>query len=160
MKNRSLVFSVLLLAAGATFAFQNEPDGFRGIKWGTKLSAHAREMTLKEKSQDETYYTRRGDKMALGAAKLSELSYGYWNDQLVAIIIETSGVENRTALIAEFRKQYGPGTKPSEFLDEYAWRGDVSRISLKCSPSGQHCRAFMFSTQLIAKQKEQRQKKK
>lgn len=156
MNARIVVIGALLLVSSIALAYQNEPDGFRGIKWGTRLSVHAKEMTLKEKSKDETYYTRKGDKLELGGAKLTELSYGYWNDQLVSIIMETSGHDDKAALIEAFRKQYGPGSQPAEFSDEYRWRGPTTNINLSCNRG--HCTAFLYATQLAAKQKSQKKK--
>jgi len=43
MKVKGIIMIVLLsifpiFISGSSFAFPNEPDGFRGIKWGTPLS--------------------------------------------------------------------------------------------------------------------------
>lgn len=154
MMNRILLIGALLLLGPTASAFQNEPDGFHGIKWGTPFSANAREMTLKEKVKDETYYTRRSDQLSLAGAKVSEIAYGYWNDRLTGVIVEVSGAENKSALIDAFRRQYGPGTQPKEFVDEYRWRGDITNINLNCTRM--HCFAFLYSTRLSAEQRKQK----
>lgn len=153
----SLVGAALLISSAAA-AFDNEPDGFRGIKWGTPFSAHAKELTLVEKGKDENYYLRKGEKMSIGGAELKQLAYGYWKNQFVSVFIETLGVGNKSALLEAFRAQFGQGYKPNQFLDEYLWRGATTTMSVKCSPIGDKCKAFLFSTELMAKQSEESKK--
>lgn len=147
-----------MLFSSVAGAFDNEPDGFRGIKWGAPFSAHAKELTLVEKGKDENYYLRKGDKMSIGGAELKQLAYGYWKDQFVSVFIETSGAGNKSALLEAFRSQFGSGYKPNQFMDEFLWRGATTTMSVKCSPIGEKCKAFLFSTELTAKQSEEKKK--
>jgi hypothetical protein len=43
--------ALLLFIPAVVLGFDNEPDGFRGIKWGTDISANASDMTLFEKGK-------------------------------------------------------------------------------------------------------------
>lgn len=158
MKYRLLAASTALLFTTITLAFDNEPDGFRGIKWGTPFSANAKEMTLIQKSKDMRLYFRKGDKMSIGAAELKQIIYTYQNDKFFNASFETRGVSNKSALIETFRTQFGLGTKPNQFLDKYTWYGASTSIILECSPIGSECKAFFYSTEMISKKIEQDKK--
>lgn len=70
MKKGFLVVVMILALSLGAFAFQNEPDGFRGLKWGDPPGKHMRPFT--------TYahfgvriYERSFDKMKIGGAFLN-----------------------------------------------------------------------------------------
>jgi hypothetical protein len=141
----------------ACYSFNNEPDGFRGIKWGTNLSSNASEMTLVEKGE-ENYYFRKKDKLAIGGAELKRIAYGYWHGVLSSVFIETDGVSNKRALIDAFKAQFGTPDKPNQFLDEYWWNGAVTIISIHCQAIGDRCNAVLFSTKHMNQRQEERKK--
>ena len=157
--NIRVLFVILgSLVISPVIAFQNEPDGFRGIKWGSDFSAHEKEMSLAEKGKSENYYLRKNDKMAIGGAELKYLVYGYWKGKFTSVFMLTTGASNKSALIRAFQTQFGSGVKPNQFLDEYVWRGAATSISLKCDAIGEKCQVFLFSTELLAKQNEENKK--
>ena len=57
-----------------SFSFQNEPDGFRGIKWGTKIET-LKNMTKQGKEQTFALYERDNDKLQTGNVELKVLYY-------------------------------------------------------------------------------------
>lgn len=66
---------VLVVSLGA-FAFQNEPDGFRGLKWG---DSPTEDMVFKfEDSQLSHAYTRPTDKLSIGDAKFTYIDYSFY----------------------------------------------------------------------------------
>ena len=66
---------LILLITGIGFAFQNEPDGFRGLKWG---DAPTEDMKfLGQIIYEGNLYHREGDKLNIGSAKLDNISYWF-----------------------------------------------------------------------------------
>ena len=153
-----IVGAIFLMIPMTVSAFQNEPDGFRGIKWGTDFSANTSEMSVVEKVKDEIFYFRKGDKLSIGGAELKRITYGYRKGKLMSIMLNSSGINNKTALIDAFREQFGRPDKPNQFLDQYWWRGPVAVISLDCNPIRHECMAIMFSTDQLNQRQEEKKK--
>lgn len=139
-------------------AFENEPDGFRNIKWGTHISANSSEMTVLERSKNDAYCYRKGDKLTIGGATLKRITYNYWKSQFMSVLIDSVGIENKSALIAAFQAQFGKPERPNQFLDDYWWNGAVTSIRIKCEPIGTKCSAFIYSTELLGLQREEDKK--
>jgi hypothetical protein len=152
--------SISVLAFTATvsaFAFQNEPDGFRGIKWGSDFSQHKNQMTLVEGGKFNLY-RREGDKMSIGGAKLESIQYGYEQNRFVVVIIDTEGAANKSALIDAFRSQFGPASKSSHDPEEQQWWGSKTLIHIECQPFLDACRAAMTSMEMLKAERERRRK--
>jgi hypothetical protein len=149
MKSQALVVCALTVLSGHVVAFQNEPAGFRGIKWGEGFSVHGTEMTLlRQVKGGATWYTRKAQKMFFGDARLSQLIYGYKSDRFLIVHMETSGVRNRIALTKEFLSRFGePDERKNNFFHKgesdyyYRWgpevfsekgKGADTRVILSC----------------------------
>lgn len=81
MKKRLVLLAMLLLIPlGGTWAAE-DPDGFRGINWGTDISV------IKGMRKDITYengsvgYHRRGEHLAIGTAELKHVEYLFYRDR-------------------------------------------------------------------------------
>ena len=114
------------------FAFQNEPDGFRGIKWGTNIS-ELPEMSLSEDRGDSKFYLRKGDKLKIGDADIDRISYGFYKGRFNKLFIIYKGSLNFTKLKDIFFAQYGQGSKPNRFMEQYYWVGETVSISFEHS---------------------------
>jgi hypothetical protein len=114
------------------FAFQNEPDGFRGIKWGTNIS-ELREMSLSEDRGDSKFYLRKGDKLKIGDADIDRISYGFYKSRFNKLFIIYKGSLNFTKLKDTFFEQYGQGSKPNRFMEQYYWVGETVSIAFEHS---------------------------
>jgi hypothetical protein len=151
----TLAAGLWILLPTAAIAFTNEPTGFRGIAWGTPLSAVQSQMRPvggTPAGQDQAY-TRIGDGMSIGAASLETVLYKFHNGGFSeAFIVAQKGPGNAAAMIAAFRAQFGQGTRPHRSADDYLWQGANSIIFLTCH-SGRHaCLAFMQSRAAFAQQ--------
>ena len=82
-----------LILSPPVFAFQNEPDGFRGIKWGTNISELS-EMGLIEDDGESKFYVRKNDKMQIGDADLERIAYVFYKDRLYGIMVRYSSSLN------------------------------------------------------------------
>jgi len=119
-----VVLLVLALSVGA-FAFQNEPDGFRGLKWGDPPS------------EDMEYlgdvfgkgYTLPNDKMFIGSAKLYMIVYLFYESRFFAVGLYYSGEENYDLLETICKERYGEEELEEGFY-EFNWRGQKSFITL------------------------------
>jgi len=129
---RRLLASACLLALPLAFlAYDNEPDGFRGIRWGSELKELEgfHEMITDPGYVNTEYYIREGDKMKIGGAKLSTIRYKFWQERLSGIRICTVGYENYLALLDACEARFGEATRVED-LDTHIWDGKVTRITL------------------------------
>ena len=131
-----ILLSVILvsLITGMGFAsqgeiiFQNEPDGFRGLKWGDTPTEDMRFF-----SQDSffgNWYYREDDKLNIGNAKLRRIYYRFnlYSNQFYDIFITFVGEDNYDILKIIFEGKYGKPTQ--EDKDSLYWIGDKARILL------------------------------
>jgi hypothetical protein len=87
-----------------------DPDGFRDIKWGTEISTlKDMEEVERDKSSnnDLIWYTRKGDTLAIGEAKLENIFYSFWMGDFESVWIDYKGEENFKALEKELFEQFG-----------------------------------------------------
>jgi hypothetical protein len=135
---------VWLLIPNAAFAFQNEPTGFRGISWGTPLSAVQSQMI----PYADELYKRVDDKLTIGDAALMDILYRFHNGRFSEVtIFPQAGLSNENAMIAAFLVQFGSVEANHE--GHYHWRGSTAEIFLDCGPQVGHknhgCHAFIES---------------
>lgn len=144
-----------MLLPAVCAAFQNEPTGFRGIAWGTPLSAvqsQMRPLGAPAAGQDQAY-VRTGDSMTIGGAALEKILYKFHNGAFSeAFIVAQKGPSNTAALIAAFRAQFGEERKAHQSMNDYIWQGPTSIVFLTCKVPSHGCLAFMESTAAYAQQ--------
>ena len=122
----------VLLIPSIAFTFQNEPDGFRGIKWGTNLS-DLPDMRLCGDTMNGGNIktcTRRGDKMKIGDAKLTIIIYMFHKDRFSSVDILFKSAFNFEAIKETLFSVYGEGKQDNQFVEEYRWNGVDVRILL------------------------------
>jgi hypothetical protein len=84
---------------GSTASLDSE-YGFRGLTFGTRLSAAASKgLVLTEDNGDTKRYVRSNDDLTLGKSKLQAISYRFYKDVLFEIRFLASGATNSRALI-------------------------------------------------------------
>lgn len=155
MKAQNIVARIALIGflfsglSQPAFAFENEPEGFRGIKWGTPISSNKSEMTLIERDAKLSVYLRKGDKLRIGEAKLTSLSYGYYKEHFFMAAMTTQGASNKTELLRAFKAQFGEGDRPNELLDKYVWAGATTSIIIECNPITDACQVWIASISIV-----------
>ena len=136
------VVLVLALSLGA-FAFQNEPEGFRGLKWGDPPGEDMKVNRIFKLYQDKLdmiiWYTRQGDELKIGGAKLEGIYYGFYKNKFMRVEIETEDYELlREVLYLKFGEPTYRGTfkvpsllfkRVMEYMSE-TWDGDTTKIHL------------------------------
>lgn len=105
-----VILSIVLFTFNA-FAFQNEPDGFRGIKWGTNIKTF-KDMIRVGKAYDGCiFYDRHNDKLQLGTVDLQGIYYYFWDNKFAKVRLITSGYDKfqdlREMLLEIFGKTSG-----------------------------------------------------
>lgn len=140
---------IVLLMPIAAFAFQNEPDGFRGINWGDDQILHAEQLTEADRKDDVVLYSRKDDPLKIGGADLSSIYYRYKNGKFTSVVIHTDGMSNQMALVDSFESQFGRGSKPNRYMDKYHWYGTKAFITINCIKIKKTCTATLMSGQAL-----------
>ena len=137
VKVLAILFSLFLIGCSVPVRSSKpypEQTGFRDIKWGTEISAlTGMEKVEQEKSSnnDLVLYTRKGDTLAIGKAKLKNIFYGFWMGNFESVWIDFEGDDNFETLKNELFEQFG---KVRESVKEfYAWGGKDTEMSLSYS---------------------------
>ena len=154
MKKVSLFLIVILFfmfaLASITWAFQNEPNGFRGVKWG---DAPGKDMVFWGKlsksitvafiyphlfpfvGDDVILYKRENDKLQIGGAKLEYIYYLFYKDQFMGVQIGTE--KDYQSLKDVVKLKFGHYKKRDSFWNtagkqgyKYEWSGDIATIIL------------------------------
>jgi hypothetical protein len=119
-----VLLAILFSSMPEVFAFQNEPDGFRGIKWGTNIK-ELPDMVLKGDVGNAKGYVKENDKLKIGDADLDSISYLFYQGRLFSVHIECK-LPGNAASIKEFLfLQYGEGFRLSDPKsgEVYIWNG-------------------------------------
>jgi len=71
-----ILFITLIMAQSASWAFQNEPDAFRGTQWGTNLDK-VDDMVVTEPPNKfgECTYQKKNDKLRIGTGIVESIRY-------------------------------------------------------------------------------------
>jgi len=109
--------------SGNAFGYE-PPTEFRGIKWGTAFDSVKSEMTLAESSNNEcgcNFYTRKNDKLTIGAAKLETIVYAFYQDRFASVLMYCKGFINKGALLDALTAKFGDPYQPNEYIETYYW---------------------------------------
>jgi hypothetical protein len=175
----SMVMVVILVAGFALaqhFKPGSEPDGFRGMTWGTDLSAlagmkflNSRDIggTLPENAWDYErgalkkqikvdMYERPGDELRLYGAKVEAIRYGFWKGKFCELTVIARGQDNWKTLKDGIFGQFGEGITaalpPVKLGDEqpdwHNWIGEIAEMELIHIPVSQVSKFWIGSTSL------------
>ena len=155
----AVLFSILLVgcfASTRSSKLRADLDGFRDIQWGTDIS------TLKDMEKVEPdrashrnliWYTRKGDLLAIGQAKLENILYSFWMGTFEGVWIGFEGDENFETLKKELFERFGKVLESEELIKKmegeagrepstikhaeefYAWWGETMEMTLSYSKS-------------------------
>jgi hypothetical protein len=140
--------SVLAVLAGSALAENTglegrEPDGFRGIAWGTPIgevdglefsregTAALRELyqrTNREAAAQVAVYSRPADRLKIGDATMTRIYYYFYKDMFYGATAYFTGKDNYRKLLEACRKKFGePGLIEEERM---VWEGELASIFL------------------------------
>lgn len=106
----------------------DETYGFRGARFETDTSAY-RDLALAEKAGQTRYYRRTGESKQLGSGQVADITYGFYKGKLAVVMLQTNGLGNSRAVLAELQQQAGPGIRRSPYMQRYAWNGKRVHMS-------------------------------
>lgn len=114
----------LILACTTAFAFQNEPEGFRGLKWGDPPTEAMRHSVSVEGNE---VYVLPGDKMQLGNVYLSNVFYTFWEGQFFTGALYFNGEDNFELMKTLCEQKFG---ESKGYYDLFTWQGAVTTVLL------------------------------
>ncbi len=120
-----VVVMVLGLSVGV-FAFQNEPEGFRGLKWGDPPLP---EMVETFTDKGVVGYRRISDKLQMGSVPLDSITYIYVsNKKLATVIMFFKGESNFKTLGIICKEKFGSPT--NEGWNDLKWMSKGGSVML------------------------------
>ena len=154
MKKIILLSIILIfLITGISFAFQNEPDGFRGLKWG---DAPTEDMTFLGETREYVInnypkttnshitntktncYYKRNEKNNIGSAELYNIFYNFnlYSNQFYKVMCVFYNEDNYNILGIIFREEFGEPTYTDKRKNRYflKWVGDKTEVQLYYNP--------------------------
>ena len=141
----------LFLIASFSWAFQNEPEGFRDLKWGDELLSI---QGMKKIGVDPSYggmdkYIRKSDKLRIGEAKLDSIIYCFWKGKLCDVTISVKGFINWIGLKESAFERFGEGVKNDRFGQSYSWFGNKTSMTLVYSEVSKKGIFWISSTEIF-----------
>ena len=138
-----------------------EPDGFRGIKWGTHISnLKGMEYVRTDPSFGGVkVYRRKGDVLQIGSAKLDRIEYGFWKGRFCSVYIYTSGNVNWSGLKEAVFEKFGKGYQPNEFIERYDWLGTKTLMELEYNKISEIGTLWMHSVKISDEQEAYKKQK-
>jgi len=122
VKILAIVFGIFLIGCFActrSSKLRSDPDGFRDIKWGTEIST-LRDMEKVgqdvSSNSDLVWYTRKGDPLTIGKARLENIFYSFWMGDFEGVWIGLRGDENFEALKKELFERFGKVLESAELM--------------------------------------------
>jgi len=175
-------FSILLIGCAGPSQYnksRSEPDGFGDIKWGTEISMLTdmeKVVQGKSSNSDLVWYTRRGDTLAIGKAKLEKIFYSFWMGNFESVWIDFVGDENFVVLKKELFERFGKALESEELMKRmdkearepstighaeqfYAWWGKKADMSLSYSRD-RHRGTLCINSRMITEERRTYEKQK
>ena len=112
-----------------------EPDGFRGIKWGTSIDDLA---GMEYLETDPSYggtlkYTKSNENLKIEAANLFLVKYGFWQGKFCSASIYTINPVNWYGLKEATFEKFGAGYQDNKYIEDFFWDGPRTVMLLKYS---------------------------
>ncbi len=157
---RKLIIIFLVLLPLNLSAFQNEPDGFRNIKWGTDIKKVNNMIYISSNEQTtQKLYRRKNDELRIGESKLTDITYAFDKGKLIDVMIRAKGYSNWIALKGVCFEKFGEGDKQNSYVEQYSWLGDVTIINLEYNEFTKEAVLFMSSMKALKQRKEDEKQK-
>ncbi|MGA2916070.1 MAG: hypothetical protein ABSE89_08615 [Sedimentisphaerales bacterium] len=104
----------------------NKWSGFRGLKWGVNIKdMNDPNMILieEDKKAETAFYKRVDDKLFIGRAELSRLTYNCYKGRFDSVMISTKGYSNFQYLKDAIFAYYGEGDQLNKYIERWFWGG-------------------------------------
>ena len=136
---------LLLTITTSLLAYQNEPDGFRNMKWGTSINEFKNLKLLK--SAELKTYSKANEELIMGDIPLKFIHYDFWNNKLTRVSIRVEkGKTNFTNMVNVFKVKFGiPRYNQYSGSEVYSWDGTDTHITLDYSNKDNYTDILMLS---------------
>jgi len=156
MKKGIVLVVVLVLALSVgVFGFQNEPDGFRGLKWGDPPGEDMQ--CIGDFEADDVAYFLPEDKMFLGDVELYLIGYRFYKERFMTVALYYHGEDNYDLLETICKERYGKEGIDEAFYD-LRWMGQKSFVMLAYDVMEEDGYLILASTPLALEQTEAKKK--
>lgn len=125
-----LIVIFVLVFAQSTMAFQNEPNDFRGIEWGTDYH-EIKGLTKVTTRSPLDYYTKKDEDMTIGDASLKMVVYIFYENKLCGVILDFKSSSNFEIIKTTLFDRYGEGYQANRYDEKYRWSGTNVNITLE-----------------------------
>ena len=124
----------------------NDPQGFRGIPWGSSLT-DLENLTLTDSGARVKRYDMKQEPLTLGEARVDSMRLYTIDGKLARVAIYYRGQSAHTHVLAYLESQFGPidrapGSMVRGLNQQYNWRGTETEINLTYQGQGE--RGFLF----------------
>jgi len=162
MKRKDLMVATIgimvMLLSVSSYAFQNEPRGFRGLRWGQRRTP---DMVLVEEAYNRKGYKRPDDELTLGEAKLTAITYNFldqgYRQSFMAIYIEFDKDSYKT-LASICEQKFGEPHK--KLINELLWIGVRSNVIIHYNVFDRKAALLMTDKRLFEKYLKDKQQSK
>lgn len=162
----TFAFSVLFLFfccfPSLSYAFANEPDGFRGLVWGQSFDSVKDQMVYSHKDASfggTDIYTRVNDELIIGSAKLQKIEYAFWQGKLMSANIDVIGSNNWAGLRDATFQRFGTGNQNNRYIEKYYWAGNTTKMLLSYNEIAKTGFLYIVSTDVSDEAKAWEKKK-
>jgi hypothetical protein len=171
MSPRRFIFALLLvfltgaleaqgqfLVSPYTFKMGTDPNGFRGLKWQTRIETldplHTMECVAIE--GPFTYYVKNKENLNLGLAKAEDIVYEFWQGKFSGVMVRIKGDANYQRLKDYVFARYGAGKRSPAYarldIPHYYWDGPLTRMYLKYQEVDRAGELSLFSIGIMNRQ--------
>jgi hypothetical protein len=127
------VWLVLALPASAA-DMVNDPQGFRGITWGSSL-AEVPNLKLVESLERVKGYELKDGPPAFGEARVDSVRFFMVDGQFGRVTVHYQGKQTHDAILVYLQQQFGPidrspGSMMRGLNQQFNWRGSETEVNL------------------------------
>jgi hypothetical protein len=115
-----LIFILVLVLAQPATAFQNEPNDFRGIEWGTEYDELTGFMKVTTQNRLD-YYTKIDEEMSIGDAPLERVVYVFYHKKFCGAVLNFKSSPNFQTVRTTLFDLYGEGGQSEINEGRYRW---------------------------------------
>jgi hypothetical protein len=125
-----LILIFVFVLAQPARAFQNEPNNFRGIGWGTDY--HELKGFTKVSTQSSLdYYTKKNEGMTMGDARLEMVVYFFYENKFCGAVLNFKSSPNFQIIKTALFDRHGKGYQANRYDEKYRWSGTNVTITLE-----------------------------
>jgi hypothetical protein len=126
-----VVLALVVGLVGTVHGFSNEPEDFRGIKWGTHID-QCKELYFVEPSVTWMLYQRNNENLKMDEAKFEQIEYYFYKDRFHSVKAHYVGEQNLLNLKKTLSSAHGRGIKHVKgYSVVYQWRGSKVGINIE-----------------------------